>query len=232
MICREKPDLARAARQPARQPALCPDPTCALDCSLLAGASGVANGARIVQRSDVRIRRPTADEVLAAFGGRVLAPTGRQVVIGRSMGMGGRPPDVRNLSLTFKLGAVSERLEIDLRRREQGYDRSPKWLEAEGLVPLVLSISHRPRLRFPIVIERGRIRIPVEGRERAFATFTAGSAAVAVAAIGELDVTITCLAKRLSRLQLDRLDRDVLEAALQRSWGAAASSDFGTPDGR
>jgi hypothetical protein len=71
------------------------------------------------------------------------------------------------------------------------------------------------RPRFPIVIERGKQFLPVDGRSRAFTTYWAGPAAVAVANIGEVDVMIRCGTRRLRRLALEPIAQDELKRALR-----------------
>jgi hypothetical protein len=85
----------------------------------------------------------------------------------------------------------------------------------DALMHLTLETAVRRRPRFPIVIERGKARIAVDGRKRVFTTYTCGQAAVAVASLGDLDVMIRCPAKRFSALSLEAIDAADLKKELR-----------------
>lgn len=96
---------------------------------------------------------------------------------------------------------------------------------------LVFEAALLRRPRFPLVIERGKQRIPVEGRERVFTTYTAGPAAVAVAAIGDLDVMISCATSRLAKLELGIVDRaELLQAFHERERRSRLARERTHPD--
>lgn len=60
------------------------------------------------------------------------------------------------------------------------------------------------------MIERGKQRIRVDGRERVFTIYTAAQAAVAMARFGELQVSIECHRSRLASIALLPLEPDAL----------------------
>ena len=83
------------------------------------------------------------------------------------------------------------------------------------LVHLFFELERVAKPRFPLVIERGRQELPIEGREHAFTTYTTGPVAVAVGTVGDLVVTIRCRKRRLPKLALGPIEASELREALR-----------------
>ncbi len=126
---------------------------------------------------------PTPDELFAAFDGRIYRPVGEWAV-GPSLGWGRSGDSVSSLRIQHVLGAAKESVSVEVSKHEG----RPAQLVALQHLTFEFGLVRRPR--FPIVIERGKVRIPVEGTSRMFTTYTAGSAAVATATIGDLDLMV------------------------------------------
>jgi hypothetical protein len=83
------------------------------------------------------------------------------------------------------------------------------------IIQLCFELERGARPRFPLVIERAKQRSPVDGRERAFTTYTAGSVAVAVGAVDGVTVMIRGRASRLRTIALGHLELGELDDALR-----------------
>ena len=155
--------------------------------------------------------KPTADEFLAAFAGRIYRPTYDDVTVGRGSGWGASGGEVSSLSLRFGVGRRDDSVIVEV-------STEPSRVQpVQALHHLVLEFALIRRPRFPMVIERGRAAMSVEGRKRTFVTYTAGAAAVATANLGDIEVTIRCPRRRLVTLALERIQPAELRRALRRT---------------
>jgi hypothetical protein len=146
-----------------------------------------------------RIYRPVVDEPVRVLG---------------TMGWGGsEAPAISSVSLHFQVGRGHERIEVSVATR--GSTR--RW-DAAPLLHLVGELVRSGRSPgFPLVIERGKQRIRVDGQERVFTIYTASHAAVAVARFGQLQLSLQCRRSRLATIALVRLEPEALTEAMSLS---------------
>ena len=151
--------------------------------------------------------QPSVDQLFETFPGRIYRPVvGEAVRILGTMGWGGSAPNIDSCSLQFEVGRTRERIEISIAARAP----SPRWY-AGPLLNLLAAVASPGRSpRFPLVIERGKLQIRVDGRERVFTIYTAAEAAVAMARLGELQLSIECRRSRLATIELLPLEPDAL----------------------
>jgi len=160
--------------------------------------------------------RPGADEFLAAFDGRIFRPAGDDVRIQSGGGWGASGEEVTSLSLHFLLGRSNDSVIVEV-------SRGSRYQPVSALQHLVFEFAVMRRPRFPMVIERSRQAVTVEGRSCTFTAYTAGAAAVATATLGEVDVMVRCSRRRLGRLALERIEPAELRRAARRPRRARAT---------
>ena len=155
-----------------------------------------------------RLPRPSVDQVFEIFPGRIYRPVVDEAVrILGIMGWGGSESNIDSVSLRFEVGRTRERIEISTAARAP----SPRW-HAGPLFQLLGAVASPGKSpRFPLLIERGKQRIRVDGRERVFTIYAAAEAAVAMARFGELQLTIECHRSRLATIALLPLEPEVLQ---------------------
>src|SRR5271155_4109 len=151
--------------------------------------------------------RPTADEYLQAFDGRILGPVvPENIVEVRPAGCGAYNGQPSQLALAFSTGPRKEEIVVQvglwpdrittiLHDLLFGGVRGPRWWETPP--------------RFPLTIERGKTKVAVDGRERVFTTYTVqGRNACAMVSVRGLSVAVSCAPRRLNDLALATLDAD------------------------
>ena len=122
------------------------------------------------------------------------------------MGWGSNRDGLHSLSLEYLLGATGESVIVESARDPLH--------EHVALTHLVFEYSVLRRPRFPLLIERERASLLVDGRARQFRVYSAGAAAVATGAVEDVQLMIRCSRRRLSRLTLVRVDDAELREAL------------------
>jgi hypothetical protein len=148
---------------------------------------------------------------MKAFSGRVYKPVANDLVMLPGGWGGGHDGSIDQLSLRFELGSAREPLVVEVSSKG-----SWDGLLSTALIQLHFELERTRRPRFPIVIERGRQRLRIDGRNRTFTTYTAGSAAVAVGTVDGVSVLIRCRKRRLPKLALERVELAELRDALRR----------------
>jgi hypothetical protein len=70
----------------------------------------------------------------------------------------------------------------------------PEQFEHSNIIGVIGSAISRPDLTFPLTltVERSKPKIPVDGRDRIFTTYTCGNALIATARVGELHLRLSC----------------------------------------
>ena len=110
----------------------------------------------------------------------------------------------------FEVGRGHERIEVSIATRPS----TPRW-HAEPLLHLVGALVGSGKSpKFPLVIERGKQRIRVDGRARVFTIYTASNAAVAMAQLDQLQLSIECHRSRLATIALLPLEPEALRQAM------------------
>lgn len=156
------------------------------------------------------LRTPTAQRFLEAFEGRIYKPLAKDVGIARGHGWGGgNDGSIDHLSLRFELGRSKESVVADVSSNPHRGSISMI------LIHLLWELEQVAKPRFPLLIERGRQKIPIEGREHAFTTYTTGPVAVAVGTVDDLVVTMRCRKRRLPKLALGLIEASELREALR-----------------
>jgi hypothetical protein len=148
--------------------------------------------------------RPTTTQVLEMFDGRLYRPVVRRKLALEHYGWGGSAPAITSFKFQFVAGARLEPIAVEVATPAS---RRPY---AGPMFELLDEVALRSTPRFPVIFERRKHRIAVDGRELTFTAYTAGHAAVAVAKIGGCSVQIRCRRTRLTRLQLERITPDAL----------------------
>jgi hypothetical protein len=151
---------------------------------------------------------PSIGAVQEAFAGYVYRPVARRYEIRKNgVGWSGRDDQLSSLSLQYLLGANRESVIVEV-------SQDP-WHMDSALIHLVFEFSLVRRPRFPMVIERSKATVHVEGLSHRFMAHTAGMAAVAIGAVDARHLMIRCSTRRLARLALVRLDPAELKAVLR-----------------
>jgi hypothetical protein len=147
------------------------------------------------------------DQLFEAFPGRIYRPVVDEAVrILGIVGWGGSAPNINSCSLHFEVGRTRERIEISI----AAHAPTRRW-QADPLLHLLGAVASPGKSpRFPLLIERGKQRIRVDGRERVFTIYTAADAAVAMARFEKLQLSIECHRSRLATIALLPLEADAL----------------------
>ncbi len=154
--------------------------------------------------------QPTPEQFREAFGAQIYRPAGAQAKVTRNSGWGGSGNGISHLSLQFLIGSREESVIIEVSNEERN-----RTDPVNALMHLVFEFALVRRPRFPMLIERGKQPLPVDGRSRTFTTYTARPATVAVASIGGRGVMIRCATNRLPRLALEPITTEELKRALR-----------------
>jgi hypothetical protein len=164
-----------------------------------------------MERGERRTRpHPIVEQFVAAFSGRMYAPLAYRVAVLRASGASGAEQAASHIEVEFRLRARERPVLIEASREPARHHR------LTALSRLVFDVAGPPAARFPIVIERGKTLVRVDGRRRAFTTYTAACHAVANARVGDVDLQIRGPSGRLPELELVRMDDADLEALLRR----------------
>jgi len=168
--------------------------------------------------------QPSVEQLFETFPGRIYRPVVDEPVrIPGTMGWGGSAPKgeardhdpgdrrpINSVSLHFEVGRGHERIEVSIATRRS----TPRW-DAGPLLHLVGELVGSGKSpKFPLVIERGKQRIGVDGRERVFTIYTASNAAVAMAQFGQLQLSIECRRSRLATIALLPIEPEALRQAM------------------
>lgn len=154
------------------------------------------------------MERPSADAYLEAFGGRFYSPVSAPIVgsMSANWGVYDGAPSSLGLVLRLAVGRQHERFTV---RNGLASDSSTAIVHE-----LLFRDPTRP-FRFPILIERGRTRIPVDGRERAFTTYTYRDNVIATADVRGLAVTVGCRSRLLPAVRLGALEPEQLRQLMR-----------------
>jgi hypothetical protein len=156
--------------------------------------------------------RPSVDQLFDTFPGRIYRPAAEEGVrILGTWGWGGLATDIHSLSLHYEVGRTREPIRITIAVSSTGRRRDADLLFSL-LSGLLDAVAVRKTPAFPLVIERGKQRIRVDGRERVFTVYTAANAAVAAVRFGELRLSVECRRSRLATLELQPLKPDALRS--------------------
>ena len=155
------------------------------------------------------IRQPTLDELETAFGGNVYEPLGAIDARFAGYGSTGEPPVLSNVKLQFVVGASQRPVHIEVANEPARAHR------LTALSYLLFDVAAGRAPRFPLVIERSRVTIPVDGRRRAFTVYTAARHAVACACVREVTIVIRAPSDALNELELRRVEPAELAALLR-----------------
>jgi hypothetical protein len=152
--------------------------------------------------------RPSVDELFETFSGRIYRPIVDGKLSLETWGWGGSSPDVTSFDLQFVVPSARkprsrERIVVEI----GGPSHRPY---ARPLFDLLGQVALEAPPSFPLVFDRSKHRIRVDGRERVFTLYTAASAAVAVARLGEFRLQIRCQRSRLTTLVLQTVAPDEL----------------------
>jgi hypothetical protein len=160
------------------------------------------------------VERASADEYLEAFGGRFYGPVAPPVVGSMHSDWGAYDGTPSSLGLVTSVAVGKRRERLVIRNS----------VFAESTTTFVHSLLFRDPtrpFRFPLLVERGRTRIPVDGRERVFTTYQYRGHAVATAEVRGLAVTVGCRVRLLAAVQLGTLEPEQLRQLIRHA------DDFG-----
>jgi hypothetical protein len=162
-----------------------------------------------------RWREPSADDLIGGLDGPIYRPNAPRPVRRdtRSVGWGGVDP-VTSISLGYLVGRKKDRVTVETDRAIDREHRSPDSHRALMLLALELMNDYWERFPPRLSLRHFKIRIPVDGRERAFTAFTCGTAAVAYSKVRDRVLWVRCSSKRLRQLSLAHEDPEQLHAFL------------------
>jgi hypothetical protein len=101
-------------------------------------------------------------------------------------GFSGWADEPAAITLRFRVGRRRRLVEVETDRRER--IRPTNWMNGAHL----LSSARRRRMRYPLVIEKTRLRVKVGGRSRVFRGLAIGDIAAANAVVDGVVVTVRC----------------------------------------
>jgi hypothetical protein len=139
------------------------------------------------------VERPSADAFLEAFDGRFFGPVSPPIVGSLHSDWGAHDGQPSSLTLLLSVGHPAERVAVT----NALWPTSARTIVHDLLFRDVIRPFH-----FPVVVERGKTRISVDGRERVFTTFNYRDDLVATAAIRGLHVAVRCGRRAVHKLQL------------------------------
>jgi hypothetical protein len=145
------------------------------------------------------VDKPSADAFLDVFNDRFYAPSSPSIVGAMEFGWTGHDDRPDSLALLVSVGPKRERVVI---RNGVSPER-----EMAIVHQLLFRDPTRP-YRFPIVIERDKTRITLDGRERVFTSYSYRGQTVATAAVRGLTVTVECTTRLVQTLRLGPLEPD------------------------
>jgi hypothetical protein len=143
------------------------------------------------------VDRPSADAFLDAFGGRFYVPVSQPIAGWLPFGWRAHDGEAESLAFSLSLGPRRKRCVVRTGVRPERH-----WAIVHDL------LFRRPEqsFRFPLTIERAKTRIPVQGRERVFTSYSYGGEMVATAAVRDLYVTVQAGSRDLAGLQLGLIE--------------------------
>jgi hypothetical protein len=154
------------------------------------------------------LERPSADAYLEAFGGRFYSVVAPPVVEAMHADWGTYDGTPSSLGLMVALAMRGRHERLAVRNRV-----SPE--SATAIVHDLLFRDPTRPFQFPLLVERGRTRIPVDGRERVFTTYTYRGHAIATADVRGLTVTVGCRSRLLPTLRLGTLEPEQLKQLIR-----------------
>jgi hypothetical protein len=155
---------------------------------------------------------------MEAFDGRFYGPASPPVIASMHSDWGAYDGEPSSLGLVTSV-AVGKRHERLLVRNSL----SPE--SATGIVHQLLFRDPTRPFRFPLLVEKGRTRIPVDGRQRVFTAYSYRGHTVATADVRGLAITVSCRSRVLPAIRLARLELEQLEQMMRDA------DEFGRPVG-
>jgi hypothetical protein len=134
-------------------------------------------------------------------------------------GHGGWEPPT-SITIWLRLGGKSPRLStwssagVEVETMSEPYP-PPEHFEHSNIMGVIGRAISPPDLTFPLTltVERSTPKIPVNGREHIFTTYTCGNALVATARVGELHLRLRC---QVAEFQRGFAIRSLSQAELER----------------
>jgi hypothetical protein len=165
------------------------------------------------------VRLPSAEALVASLHGRIYCATrGAEKEDHEIRGGGGTEEAPSSISIgldsEFDMwGAMVAGVEVET--MSVPYPQPPELFVHANVVD-VISVAIWPPNTFPLTltVERSKPKIPVDGRDRIFTTYTCGNAFGATARVGELHLRLRCpvaefqrgfAIRSLSQAELERL---------------------------
>jgi hypothetical protein len=142
---------------------------------------------------------PSAEALFASLHGRIYSATRGAANEDRMItGHGGWEPPT-SIIIWLRLGRKSPRLAtwssagVEVETMSEPYP-PPEHFEHSNIMGVIGHAISPPDLTFPLTftVERSKPKIPVDGHERIFTTYTCGNALIATARVGELHLRLTC----------------------------------------
>jgi hypothetical protein len=151
---------------------------------------------------------PSLDDFLEVFGGRFYVPVSRPIVGWAVTGWHHYEGEPESLSLSLSLGPRPARVLMSA-----SIDKvSPKDIVHD----LIFATNPHQPFRFPLTVEREKIRIAVDGRPRAFTGYRFRGHTAATVRIRDAYVTAQCRTRLLTGLRFEALEPDRLRQMLRQ----------------
>jgi hypothetical protein len=154
------------------------------------------------------VERPSADEYMEAFDGRFYGPTSPPAIGWMHSDWGAYDGEPSSLGLVTSLAVGKQHESLVVRN-----SLSPE--STTGIVHQLLFRDPTRPFRFPLLVEKGRARIPVDGRERVFTAYSHRGHTVAAADVRGVAITVTCRSRVLPAVRLARLELEQLRQMMR-----------------
>jgi hypothetical protein len=190
---------------------------------------------------------PSAEALFASLHGRIYCATRGAAKEDRMITGHGSYEPPTSITIWLRLGRKSPRLGtwssagVEVETMSVPYPQPPELFEHANIIDVISYAIAPPDLTFPLTlrVERSKPKIPVDGRDRIFTTYTCGNALGATARVGELHLRLRCQAaefqrgfaiRSLSQAELERLVEEHRSNKVPSWWWEDEESGPGDPN--